>query len=88
MFYTSMWPFPRKFLEEKIKDYKEKYKEKFIPAFGVIATGISGGEPILSPEKLKNDLEIAMNNNVKEVIIFRLGGLNRKYLKVFNKFIS
>ena len=87
IFYTSMWPFPRNFLEKKIKDYKKKYKEDFIPAFGTIATGISGTEPILSPKKLKEDLEIARKNNVKEVIIFRLGGLNNNYIKIISKFI-
>lgn len=87
MFYTSMWPFPRSFLENKIREYKEEYKERFIPAFGTIAAGILRKEPILSPEKLKEDLEIANKSNIKEVIIFRLGGLNKDYLRVISKFI-
>lgn len=87
MFYTSMWPFPRKFLDNKIEDYKEKFKDRFIPAFGAIAAGISGNEPILSPEKLEADLELAKKNNIKEVIIFRLGGLNKEYIKIISKFI-
>ena len=87
MFYTSMWPFPRNFLENKIRSYKEKFQDKFIPAFGTIATGISGNESILSPKKLKEDLEIARKNNVKEVIIFRLGGLNKEYIKAISEFI-
>jgi len=87
MFYTSMWPFPRNFLKNEIKGYNKKYKERFIPAFGTIATGVSGSEPILSPEKLEADLEIAEQNNIKEVIIFRLGGLNKNYIRVISKFI-
>lgn len=86
MFYTSMWPFPRNFLENKIKSYKEQFQDKFIPAFGAIATGVSGNEPILSPEKLKADLEIARKNNIEEVIIFRIGGLNKNYIKIISKF--
>lgn len=87
MFYTSMWPFSRNFLEKKIKDYKEKYKESFIPALGTIATGVSGNEPILSLKKLERDLEIARKKDIKEVIIFRLGGLNKDYIKSISKFI-
>lgn len=87
MFYTSMWPFPRNFLDSKIKEYKEKYRDRFIPAFGTIATGISGNESILLPEKLKQDLQLAEKNKIKEVIIFRLGGLNKDYIKVISKFI-
>ena len=86
MFYTSMWPFPRNFLEKKIKSYKEQFQDKFIPAFGTIANGISGKEPILSPEKLEADLKIAKKNSIKEVIIFRLGGLNKDYIKIISKF--
>ena len=87
MFYTSMWPFPRNFLDKKIKEYKEEYKEKFLPAFGTIATGIAGIEPILSPEKLALDLQIAEKNKIKEVVIFRLGGLNKEYIKTISKFV-
>lgn len=87
MFYTSMWPFPRDFLERKIKNYKERFQDRFIPAFGAIAAGISGNESILSSEKLKADLEIARKNNIEEVIIFRLGGLNKEYIKIISKFI-
>ncbi len=87
MFYTSMWPFPRSFLDNKIKDYKETFGERFIPAFGTIATGISGKEPALSPEKLRADLEIAEKNNITEAIIFRLGGLDKNHIKIISKFI-
>ena len=87
MFYTSIWPFPRNFLNNKIKEYKEKYRDRFIPAFGTIATGISGKEPILYPEKLEQDLQLAEKNKIKEVIIFRLGGLNKDYIKTISKFI-
>ena len=87
MFYTSMWPFPRNFLDKKIKSYKGQFQNKFIPAFGTIATGQEGNEKILPPVDLKQDLDLAEKNNIKEVIIFRLGGLNKEYIKIIKKFI-
>jgi hypothetical protein len=51
---------------------------------GTIATGVLENEPILSPEKLKEDLEWARQSGVDEVFIFRLGGMSDEYIKVIN----
>ena len=55
-------------------------------ALGTIAVGITGNEPILNPEELARDLKIAKNNGINEVVIFRLGGLNKEYVDVIKKY--
>lgn len=64
-----------------------KNKKDYSISLGTIATGILGNEPILSPENLEKDLKFVRNSGFKKVIIFRLGGLNKEYIKVLNKFI-
>ena len=87
MIYTSMHRiFNEELIREEIKKYKEHYNEKFIVGLGTIAVGINGNEKILTPEELERDLRICKESGVKEVVIFRLGGLNKEYIKVMNKF--
>jgi len=74
-------------------DYWEKVMRKNIKkqksvGLGVIATGILGNELLLSSDKLGRDLELAQKSKTKTVTIFRLGGLNKEYLEVINKFKS
>ena len=87
MWYSSMTP---SFMNKNIKKnlYKLKNKNNYSISLGTIATGILGDEPILSPNKLEEDLEFVKNADFKKVIIFRLGGLNKDYIKVINKFID
>lgn len=70
-------------LQRGIKDYGDRY----IVGFGTIAIGVNGNEPLLTPEQLEKDLRIAQEVGVKEVVLFRLGGLNKKYAKVLEKFV-
>ena len=84
MFYSSMHKFND--LEKKLKREKKKYGNNFIAGFGVIETGVFGNEPRLSYEQLENDLKIAKKAGIKEVVIFRLGGLNKRYVKILKKF--
>ena len=37
---------------------------------------------------LKMDLSIAQKEGVKNVVLYRLGGLNKNYLGVLEKFVS
>lgn len=86
MCYTSMMKKQEeRFSKCKISQIKDK--QNYSISLGTIATGILGNEPILSPEKLENDLEFVRNVGFKKVVIFRLGGLNKEYLKVIKKFI-
>jgi len=86
MWYSSMIP---KFLNRNIKKHilKLKNKSKYSISLGTIATGIFGNEPILSLENLEKDLEFVKKAGFDKVIIFRLGGLNKKYIDVVEKFV-
>lgn len=85
MWYTSMIPNKiNKIIIGKLP--KVKNKEDYSISLGTIAIGILGNEPILSPQKLKEDLEFVKKAGFNKVIIFRLGGLNKGYIKVINKF--
>ncbi len=87
MIYTSNHNYNKRLLGKLIRLYKKKYKDKFIIGLGTIATGIKDKEIILKPKGLENDLEMCKNNDINEVVIFRLGGLNKDYIKVIKKFI-
>jgi hypothetical protein len=83
MCYTSMAR--NNFFKELM--YKNIQKHPSI-GLGTIATGILGHEPILTKANLQKDLDLAKKSKVKTATIFRLGGLNKDYLKVINNFKS
>lgn len=87
MFYSSM--FSDK-LNRTVKYNLRKIKNKsnYSISLGTIATGILGNEPLLTPENLEKDLKFVKESGFKKVIIFRLEGLNKEYIKVLNKFIK
>jgi len=66
---------------------KLKNKNNYSISLGVIAAGILGDELILSPRSLERDLKFIKNAGFERVVIFRLGGLNKEYMKVLKKFI-
>jgi hypothetical protein len=81
MLYTSM-------AKGKLKEtYRENIKKNPIVGLGTITIGILGNEPKLKPEELDLDLKLAKESDAKEVFIFRLGGLNKKYLDVIKKYL-
>ncbi len=88
MLYHSMHNFDNSFLLQELRRGKEEYKRNFIAALGVIAPGIQGNEKALSPQQLENDLELAKKAGIKEVILFRLGGLNKEYIKILSHFMK
>ena len=63
-----------------------KYGEKFQVGLGTIATGILGNEPILTPKELREDLSFLTNNGINTTVIYRLGGLTRKYLSTIKEY--
>ncbi|MEK6841250.1 MAG: hypothetical protein AABX45_01500, partial [Nanoarchaeota archaeon] len=87
MLYHSMHNFNENFIKKEIRYGVNKYKNKYLVAFGTIARGINRNEPLLTLEQFKKDLKIAKECGVKEVIIYRLGGLNKNYLKVIKKYV-
>jgi len=84
MVYTSLLPYSRrrqkKVLERVCEEGVKSYGDYFKIGLGCIAKGISRIEPILSPKRLEEDIKIAKVCGVKEVVIFRLGGINLEYL--------
>ncbi|MEM4244597.1 MAG: hypothetical protein QW404_01180 [Candidatus Nanoarchaeia archaeon] len=87
MVYHSMRRFDEPFILSEIKRGKKQFGKNFIVAYGTIAKGIKGHERILSPSQLEKDLKIAKKLGVKEVVIYRLGGLNNDYVSVIKKFL-
>lgn len=85
MWYSSMFS---EILNKKIKSNLKNIKNKnnYSISLGTIATGILGNEPILSPENLEKDLHFVNKAGFKKVVIFRLEGLNKKYVRVLEKF--
>ncbi|MFH0752465.1 MAG: hypothetical protein V1914_02600 [archaeon] len=86
MVYHSMHGFDKDFITSKLETGKKEFGGNFLVAYGTIAKGILGTEPLLSKEQLKEDLKIAKKVGIKEVVIFRLGGLNKSYAKVIKGF--
>ena len=82
MLYHSMLPFSNDLFRKELECGTKCLGKDYLAGFGTIAKGIMGWEPILSPEKLRTDLKLAKKAGVKEVVIFRLGGLNKKYIKI------
>lgn len=90
MYYTSMLRMQRVkelFLQRIVKE-KELLGDKLSVGVGCITTGIKGDEPLLSPGELERDLNRLQEAGIKEVIVYRLGGLNKAYLKVIEKYVD
>ncbi len=88
MYYSSMHKEAGRFLLGNIKRLHDKYGNKLSVALGTIAPGILGREPILSPQDLKRDLQLMQDIGIEEIVIFRLGGLNKEYVKVLKEFVD
>ena len=86
MLYHSMLPFGDDFFRKEMELGTKYLGNDYLTGFGTITTGIMGWEKILSPEQLKKDLINAKKAHVKEVVIFRLGGLNQQYQRVLKNF--
>lgn len=82
MLYHSLHNFKEEFIKEELKRGKADHKNNFLVALGTIAQGINKNERLLPAEQLKKDLRLAKKAGINEVIIFRLGGLDHKYIKI------
>lgn len=85
MLYRSLHHFSDDFLKMALKKGVGNLRERFIVGVGTIARGIHGTERILSAVQLEQDLRIASCEGVQEVVVFRLGGLEEKYVRVIKK---
>lgn len=69
-----------------IRENKNKY-QKYTVALGLIGLGEDKTASIISPLDLDQDLHVAKEEGIKEATIYRLGGLNKEYLKVIEKYL-
>ena len=86
MLYNSVHHLDSETLKEELQRGVKEYGRNYVVGYGTIAVGVGGNEPLLSPQQLETDLRIAQEVGVKEVVLFRLGGLNKKYVDVLEKF--
>ena len=86
MWYSSMLS---EYINNKVKKNLAEIKDKsnYSISLGTITKGILGNEPIISPENIERDLEFVKKSGFNKVVIFRLGGLNKDYVRVLNRFI-
>lgn len=89
MFYSSMMPPGMRFLcLKRIVKEKRLIGDSLSVAVGVLSTGIHGREQIISPAALDRDLRGLRRIGIDHVFVFRLGGLNKQYVKVIEKYVS
>ena len=88
MYYTSMHKNIRPWFHNTLRRLQKRYGKNLHVGLGTIATGILGNEPILSPTNLKRDLEEMEEIGIEDVVIFRLGGLSKKYVDVIRQHVS
>ncbi len=86
MLYSSMHGFSGEFMRKEIEKGIAVSGEKFIPAFGVLGKGARGNEKQIPLDIFKRDLSIAKNAGVREVIIYRLGGLRKEHAAVIARY--
>lgn len=89
MLYSSL--IKNKFILNRMKNFiiqkSREYGKNLQVGLGTIAKGILGNEPILSPKQLDNDLKFLRKNEIETAVIFRLGGLNKKYTEIIQKYL-
>ncbi len=89
MFYTSI--IKNNSLKSKISRFivseNKKYPGRIVVGLGTIAVGVLGNEPVLRPKELDRDLKFLKEAGIKEVVIFRLGGLNSQYMDIIEKYL-
>jgi len=87
MIYSSCHDFGEDFIRTEIKQAKNIYGKRLRIALGTLTHGIKGDEPAISIKMLERDLNICNKLNIEEVILFRLGGMNKEYKKIILKFV-
>ena len=87
MMYHSVHYYSNEKLRSELQRGLKEFGDRYVVGYGTIALGVGGNEPILSAEQLEKDLQIAQEVGVKEVVLFRLGGLNKKYVKAMERFV-
>jgi len=87
MHYTSRKPKEKIIYERKLLN-SIKNKNQFSISLGLLAKGVSQSKKVLSPENLEKDLKFVQKAGFKKVVIFRLEGLNKNYMKVLARYYN
>ena len=82
--YMCYAPFSPKLLS---KIFANSYKRDVKIGVGPISKGIFGFEMILKPKTFEKQIEEIVNYG-NDIVIYRLGGLNERYLKVIKKYLE
>jgi hypothetical protein len=88
MLYTSMLKIENKekYVRGVIRNNKNRFK-RYSVGLGLIERGEEDHvTPLISPKELERDLTIVKKERIREVVIYRLGGLNKRYLSVLKKY--
>ena len=86
MMYSSMMKATRYGKAKRLRFLKNQLGDRLCVGLGVLGKGVLGTEKELTVKKLEEDLELCKKIGIKEVFIFRLGGLTAKHVKVIKKF--
>lgn len=86
MVYSSMHDFGESFIRKEIKQAKKIFGKRLHLGLGTLTHGIRGDEPAILPEILERDLGICKELEIEEVILFRLGGMNKEYRKIITPY--
>ncbi|MBI3033034.1 hypothetical protein HYY69_06175 [Candidatus Woesearchaeota archaeon] len=89
MLYTSF--IKNKSIENYFLKQLEKTRTKhehFKVGIGCVGVGMGGDEPQLSPKHLARDLNILQKEGIKDIVIYRLGGLTKEHIKILKQFKS
>ncbi|MBW2974639.1 hypothetical protein KY366_02880 [Candidatus Woesearchaeota archaeon] len=76
------------YLESQIAKGREEYGTSYCAGLGVIGKGILNNEKELTNRELKRDLGIAKKHRVGNVILYRLGGIDKKKADIIKKFLN
>lgn len=85
MMYPSIHPFSEEHFQGEIQENVRQYGKNFIVGLGLIAVGIQGNDPVLSSVELKKYLDLVRRCGVKEVVLYRLGGLDKEKAGIIQK---
>lgn len=88
MVYHSMHHFNKQFITTELQRGKNEWGDNFLVAYGTMATGIEGWELNITAAQLEEDLKIAKVVGIKEVVLYRLAGLNKEYRRTIEKVLS
>ncbi len=100
MVYSSLRKYAEKYipkisLDEKyyelfkreLRNGVNKFGDKFSISLGCLSNGIIGNEPLMNMGELERELTIAKEEEINEVYLFRLNGINKEYSEVMKKFV-